>query len=206
MTLKDQPWFPVAYMFLATACASVLLIGLARITRARVSANEQLMFEKAALEAFPALAMPPAPEVHARFNQLFEKTPDAAGAYVCRRDGEVLGYAVPMSGRGFWAPIRGVAGVAADLAKLTGLGFYDQNETPGLGARITERGFRRQFAGLAVGPPDRPVGIRPPASALNSNEVHGITGATQTCRRLEQLLNRGLAGWLAEMRAREAAP
>ncbi len=206
MTLKDKPWFPVAYMFLATACASILLIGLARMTRARVAANEQLMFERAALEAFPAIRMPPAPEVHARFNQHFEKAPAAAGAYVCRRGSEVLGYAVPVSGRGFWAPIRGVAGVSAGLATLTGLGFYDQNETPGLGARITEREFRRQFSGLAVGPPARPVGIRPPSSALNSNEVHGITGATQTCRRLEQLLNRGLSEWLAKMTSREAAP
>lgn len=206
MILKDKPWFPVVYMFLATACASFLLIGLARMTRARVSANEQLMFERAVLEAFPALPLPAASEIHARFNQLFEKAPDAAGAYVCRREGAVLGYAVPVSGRGFWAPIRGVAGVAADLATLTGLAFYDQNETPGLGARITEREFLRQFAGLAVGPPDRPVGIRPPASVAASNEVHGITGATQTCRRLEQLLNRGLSAWFAEMPAREAPP
>ena len=37
---------------------------------------------------------------------------------------------------GIWAPIRGVVGVSSDLKTV--LIAYEQNETPGLGARIAE--------------------------------------------------------------------
>lgn len=204
--MKNRSWFPVVYMFLATACVSAVLIGFSRLTQARVMANEQLMFERAVLEAFPDIAVPPSPQVHALFNRLFEKSADAAGAYVYRKDGRIAGYAVPVAGQGFWAPIRGVVGVNADRAAITGLAFYDQSETPGLGARITEKDFRGQFAGLTIGPPDRPIGIRPAAATPAEHEVHGITGATQTCRRLEHLINSGLAAWLQAMRSGGGAP
>ena len=38
---------------------------------------------------------------------------------------------------------------------------------------------------------------------LFRSEVHAITGATQTCVRLEVLINEGLSAWLTAMKARE---
>lgn len=201
--MKDKPWFAVVYMFVITACFSSVLIGFSRLTRDRVLANEQLMFERAMLEVFPEITVPPTPQVHGLFNELFEKSDDAAGAYVYRKDGEVVGYAVPVAGKGFWAAIRGVLGVSKDLTTITGISFYDQTETPGLGARIVEAEFRGQFAGLTVGPIDRPVGIRPTSVTPGASEVHAITGATQTCVRLEVLINDGLSAWLKAMKAKE---
>lgn len=202
--MKNKPWFAVVYMFVITALFSSALIGFARVTRPRVLANEQLAFERAALEAFPEITVPPSPQIHPLFNTLFEKSNDAAGAYVYRKDGRRVGYAVPVAGKGFWAPIRGVVGVSADLMTLTGISFYDQNETPGLGARITEADFRQQFEGLAVGALEKPIGVRPTTVSPADNEVHAITGATQTCVRLEVLINEALSVWLKAMNSREA--
>jgi Na+-transporting NADH:ubiquinone oxidoreductase subunit NqrC len=201
--MKDKPWFAVVYMFAITACLSTVLIGFSRLTRERVSANEQLAFERAVLEAFPEIDIPSTAEVHGLFTARFEKSETAGGAYVYRKDNEIVGYAVPVAGKGFWATIGGVVGVSKDLATITGISFYEQTETPGLGARIVEPEFRGQFEGLTVGPIDRPVGIRPTSVTLSASEVHAITGATQTCVRLEALMNEGLSAWLKAMKARE---
>jgi Na+-transporting NADH:ubiquinone oxidoreductase subunit C len=198
--MKKKLWFPVLYMFVITVCFSSVLIGFSRLTRERVLANEQLLFERAVLEVFPDdIEVPPGPQVHQRFNELFEESQEAGKAYLFRKDGQLVGYAVPVSGKGFWAPIRGVIGVSKDLTTITGISFYDQNETPGLGARITEEDFRQQFEGLAVGKIEKPLGVRPPTVSLSDHEVHAISGATQTCVRLEVLINEDLSAWLRAM-------
>ncbi len=202
--MKDKPWFAVAYMFVITVFFSTVLIGFARLTQDRVIANEQVMFERAVLESFPEIDVPPTPQVNQRFSELFKKSDDAAGAFVYLKDGQIAGYAVPLEGKGFWAPIRGVVGVSKDLTTILGISFYDQNETPGLGARITEADFRAQFEGLTVGKIERPIGIRPPSVSPANNEVHAISGATQTCVRLEVLINEDLSAWLEAMNGRGA--
>lgn len=202
--MKDKLWFPVAYMFAVTACFSSVLIGFSRLTRDRVEANERVMFERAVLQAFPEIQVPPTPQINERFAELFEMTDAAAGAYVYRKDGQIAGYAVPVAGQGFWAPIRGIVGVSEDMTTIKGIAFYEQAETPGLGARITEQDFREQFEGLTIGEPQRPIGIRPTTVTLDENEVHAITGATQTCVRLERLINEDLSDWLAAMNRQEA--
>ena len=200
--MKDKPWFAVVYMFAITACFSTVLIGFSRLTRQRVSANEQLALERAVLEAFPEIEILSTVDVHGLFNSRFEKSEGAAGAYVYRKDGEVVGYAVPVSGKGFWATIGGVVGISKDLTTVTGISFYEQTETPGLGARIIEPEFRVQFAGLTVGEIERPIRIRPASVTLDKSEVHAITGATQTCVRLEVLINDALSAWLVTMKAK----
>jgi Na+-transporting NADH:ubiquinone oxidoreductase subunit C len=198
--MKNKPWFAVVYMFVITAGFSTVLIGFARVTQPRVAANEQLALERAVLEAFPEITVPPSAQVHELFSNMFEKSQAAAGAFVYRKDGQTAGYAVPVAGKGFWAKIQGIVGVSKDLKTLTGISFYDQNETPGLGARIVEEGFREQFEGLAIDRAEKPIGIRPPSVTLGENEVHAITGATQTCMRLETLINEDLSAWLTAMK------
>ena len=114
-----------------------------------------------------------------------------------RFDGEeVQGFAVVVRGKGFWAPIEGVIGVAVDKRTITAIAFYEQNETPGLGAEITKPAFVNQFEGLRLGPIEGPIGIKPFGAELAGNEVHAISGATQTCTRLETLINNDLSKWL----------
>jgi Na(+)-translocating NADH:ubiquinone oxidoreductase C subunit len=201
--MKDKPWFAVVYMFVITACFSSVLIGFSRLTRERVLANEQLALERAVLEAFPEIKISSSLDVHRLFTELFEKSDAAAGAFVYRKEGRPAGYAVPVSGKGFWARIQGIVGVSKDFKTITGISFYEQSETPGLGARIIEDDFRGQFEGLTIGPVERPVGIRPVTETLSGGQVHAITGATQTCVRLETLINEDLAVWLAAMRQQE---
>jgi RnfABCDGE-type electron transport complex G subunit len=192
--MKQNRYFAVLYMFVLTAVFSTLLIGLERFTRQRVKTNEQIAFERAVLAVFPQAQVKSPAEIHSLFTKEFVLTETAGGAYEYRPVGQLAGYALPFTGQGFWSTIRGVVGVSTDRTTITGVRFYEQAETPGLGARIAESFFYDQFAGKTLNKNERPVRIRPSAEA-GANDIQAITGATQTCIRLEKLMNEAVVQW-----------
>jgi Na+-transporting NADH:ubiquinone oxidoreductase subunit C len=195
--MKNKPYFAVIYMFVVTAFFSSVLIGFARLTRDKVQANQQIAFEKAILQVFPEITAETNTQIHRVFTERFKLS---GGAYVYRKDGQIAGYAVPVEGQGFWAPIKGIIGLAANKQTVTGVAFYEQSETPGLGARITEPDFRNSFKGLKLNEREMPIDFRPAGTELKGNEVHAITGATQTCIRLEKLINDSLIEWRQQLK------
>ncbi len=193
--IRDKPWFAVVYMFCVTAFFSFIIIAFAQVTKDRVKANEQLAFETAVLEVFDLAERKTPPQIHQTFVEDIRAEDD--GAYYVRLDDEkVQGFAVVVRGKGFWAQIEGVVGISPDRKTILGIAFYEQNETPGLGAEITRPAFGNQFEGLRLGPIEKPIGIMPFSAELADNEVHAISGATQTCTRLEKLINNDLSKWL----------
>ncbi|HAU36698.1 MAG TPA: hypothetical protein DCX07_03145 [Phycisphaerales bacterium] len=112
----------------------------------------------------------------------------------------ILAYALPISGVGFWARIDGWLAVTPDLSRTVGIVFLRHSETPGLGGRITESEFRDQFRrGVSVTPP--PDGgkfieiSRASAGQQNPRHVDAITGATGTSTAVERFVNRDLAAF-----------
>ena len=185
-------------MFCVTAFFSSIVIGLTRLTSERVEANEKLAFERAVLSVLPDVDVETMarPEIHNTFTKSIDE-PDASsgGAYTLKQNGRITVYILPISGQGFWAPINGVIGIEADKKTITGIAFYEQNETPGLGAEITKASFRNQFRGKVISSGGEPINIRRPGSSLGDNQVHAVTGATQTSDRLEMIINTALKQW-----------
>ncbi len=104
-------------------------------------------------------------------------------------DRETGGRAVSFTGAGFQGPISVI--VALDNDTIAGFKVVDQKETPGLGARITEEEFQRSFIGKQVA-----GGITMTKSGNSGvSEFDAITGATETSRALEKILNRGFAAY-----------
>ena len=189
--MKDRPWFPVFYMFLVTAFFSSIVIGFAAFTRDRVEANRQLDFERAVLEVFSLTGGKSNAAIHETFVEQIERD-EGLGVYVLKDSGR---FALPLEGKGFWAPIKGMLGVSTDGVTLLGISFYEQNETPGLGGLIVKDKFCGQFAGRKLSGFDRAIGIEPFGSEIGESQVHAISGATQTCGRLEKIINDGIKGW-----------
>ncbi len=105
--------------------------------------------------------------------------------YVARQDGRFAGAAFEAaSDQGYSGRIRILVGVRADDT-LNGLEILEQAETPGLGARIGEPDFLRQFAG-------RPVADTRWAVKKDGGDVDAITGATISPRAVVDALKRGL--------------
>jgi Na+-transporting NADH:ubiquinone oxidoreductase subunit C len=119
-------------------------------------------------------------------------------------DGETLkGYAFPVGGPGFWGPISGMVAVDTGADRILGIAFYKHMETPGLGARMTEEWFLKQFVGLPLHlvEGDRKIFyLKPEGTEKAPDELDAITGATGTSRALEAFLNRDLNDFLRDFR------
>ncbi|MEW6258283.1 MAG: FMN-binding protein [Thermodesulfobacteriota bacterium] len=112
----------------------------------------------------------------------------------------VVGYAFPISGPGFWGPIEAMIAVDPQVSRIIGIAFYRHNETPGLGGRITEDWFQRQFVNRTLETPPsgkRYFVFRTQGTAKGNRELDAITGATETTRRLEAFLDEELKKTLA---------
>jgi Na+-transporting NADH:ubiquinone oxidoreductase subunit C len=198
--IRKKIWFPVVYMFCLTAFFSTIVIGFTQATNQRVEANEKLAFEKAVLAALPGLYKENLSrmELHKRFTESVSPPDDSSGAaYTLKQNGRIVAYALPFSGQGFWAPIKGVIGIKADKKTITGIAFYQQNETPGLGAEIAKTAFTEQFPGKIISVNGQPINIKRPGAVLGNSDVHAVTGATQTSTRLENIINTCLKEWLS---------
>jgi len=203
MAIKEKAWYPIVFMFIATLFFSAILIAFGSFTRQRVQDNERIAFERAVLEALPIdlplKASPPA--IHTMYLEYIKDSTDAsAGALRYMKNDSLIAYALPLEGPGFWAQIRGVIGIAADKKTITGISFYEQNETPGLGGEIVKQDFRNQFIGKLLADKDIPLEIRMQSVLLDESSVHAVTGATQTSTRLGRFMNDQLMQWLHAMK------
>ncbi len=200
--MREKRWFPILYMFVVTAAFSSVVIGFTAVTRERVEANERLAFEAAVLAVLPDLSESglSGVEIHRRFVEQVSEPDDASGgAYTLRQGGQITAYALPFDGQGFWAPIRGLIGIAADRTTVIAISFYEQTETPGLGAEIVKPAFRNQFKDRKLSREGPPINMKRPGAELDENDVHAVTGATQTSVRLEGIINRAVSEWRSKI-------
>lgn len=104
--------------------------------------------------------------------------PDAKGdvPVFFNRDGEeVSSLAVEAIGKGgFGGDLKIMVGVDLKNGRMTGMEAVSHSETPGLGARIEEPGFRKQWKGLPI---DQPVAI-----TADGGSIDAISGASTTSR------------------------
>lgn len=195
-------------MFLVTVGFSSVLIGFSRFTSDRVEANRRIAFETAVLQVLPTDLAPNADgiEINRTFREKVSQPESAHGAYVFEKQGQIAAYALPFEGRGFWAPIRGVIGIMPDKKSIRGIAFFEQNETPGLGAEITQPEFKNQFKpekDKVLATDQKPLELVRPGTQLQKNQVYAVTGATQTSVRLEDLINEDVRQWQQAMGIRE---
>lgn len=205
MSIKNKAWYPVLYMFAVMLFFSAIIIGFGTLTRERVRDNERIDFERATLQALPIdLPEDAGPQqIHRTFvANVADSTSKTAGALRLMKGDSLLAYALPIEGAGFWAPVKGVIGIAADKRTVTGIAFYEQNETPGLGGEIVKPDFRNQFQDKELSSEDEPLQIRMRTEELDESSVHAITGATQTSQRLGKFLAEDLTRWQQRMDTR----
>ena len=101
----------------------------------------------------------------------------------------LTGYALPYEGNGFQGKIRLMVGLNTELNKISGLQVLEQVETPGLGTKITEEPFLKQFIDLVSSPVVNWVKGVPPTKP---NEIQTITGATISSKAIVIILNDGI--------------
>lgn len=119
-------------------------------------------------------------------------------AYVRIENGKLERVILPVQGYGLWSTLYGFTALRFDGKDKTidGITFYQQSETPGLGARITEPEWQAGWRG--VKPYDdngsTHVVLAKKRDPNRNNEVDAIAGATLTSNGVAHLIN----FWLGE--------
>lgn len=66
------------------------------------------------------------------------------------KDDKPIGYVFPVNGYGLWDAIYGYIAIKPDGDTVIGISWYDQKETPGLGANISEAYWQDLFPGKLI--------------------------------------------------------
>lgn len=96
---------------------------------------------------------------------------------------------IPCYGAGLWGPIWGYLAVEKDGKTLAGAVFDHKSETPGLGAKISEKFFQNQFPGKVFGDGEVKFAVVKGGAKGSANGVDAISGATITSQSLGKTIN-----------------
>lgn len=189
---KKSIVYPVVFMFGLALLLTLALAFLNEVTTPVVEFNQDIELKKKILNVFDIL---PADADANAIDKVFKDNVvsedyNGKNLYIYKIGDEVAAYAVPINGPGLWGSISGYIGVTEDLTKTTGLEFIKQDETPGLGGRITEDAYKNQFRGLDISNyTDKNIVINRPA---NGGNIDAISGATQTSTFVVNMINEDL--------------
>ena len=183
--MKEEIWMVAILVLVATISAG--LLGFVNVTtRPIIKKNEVRKLRESVLESLKVDYT--ADNLEDKFESEI-KTEKLDGKEIFFRyndSGELSAVAFKVTGSGFQGPISGLISLKPDLKTIIGLEFLSQQETPGLGARITEEWFLKQFKGKEVEP--RLLIVKSGAEETN-NKVDAITGATRTSKAVQGLIN-----------------
>lgn len=117
------------------------------------------------------------------------KRETVAEVYELQHDGSVRLVVLPIRGAGYQSVLKGYLALREDLTTIAALSFHEQNETPGMGARITEKSWQALWVGKRVMDKDDAIRIRAVrGKGVGDHEVDGISGATRTVTGINNLL------------------
>lgn len=129
-----------------------------------------------------------------KYKLLYKILPNEENA----QEKQPIGYVIPINGFGLWDAIYGYLAIGTDGNTVIGTSWYDQKETPGLGANIAEAYWQNLFPGKQIfqaGPTGQvdtkssPVGIIVVKGKVSEvigdapkskSAVDGMAGATLT--------------------------
>lgn len=127
-----------------------------------------------------------------------EKEPELLRLYERVDDGNVVAYAFPIVGKGLWSTLYGYFALEGDLNTVKGITFYQQGETPGLGAEIEKPWFQENFVGKKILASDGTIAsvkvVKGKAADVHPDDtehyVDGISGATITSKGVTEMVAR----------------
>ena len=109
-------------------------------------------------------------------------------------DGDLSRIILPVHGYGLWSTLYGFLALEPDANTVSGLGFYEHGETPGLGGEVDNPKWKALWEGKKLYGEQGEVEIQVVKGAVDSktpnaeHKVDGLAGATLTSNGVSNLL------------------
>ncbi|MGM0595985.1 MAG: FMN-binding protein [Myxococcota bacterium] len=192
---KKNNIYPFIFVFILTFTAASLLMGVQTWLSPKIKTNKKIEKLRSLLTISGVdTDQINNSELESIFSKTFSKTELKPGfwRYQRSRQNKTIAYIYPLQGKGLWGPVKGYLSTGPQKWKIKDLIITYQEETPGLGAEIATSNFYKRFRDKKItSKPDSAkivLQVRKNGQAKNENEVDGITGATQTSKKFNQLL------------------
>lgn len=176
--LKDI-LIPTVTLFVICLIVSALLAGTNALTKEPIAANElkksqeamqSVCSEAVSFEGEKALEI----EVYRALNE----------------SGEVIGYAIPVSAKGYGGDVSVMVGISNDgEGMVTGVEILSHDETPGLGANATSESFRNEYKQEIT---EGGFSVTKDGSGGSDGKIDAITGATITSNAVTNAVNEAI--------------
>ena len=182
--------YTVIFTFL-TAFFFVFFLSLANgATEDLVKQNQKSALQSAVLNALGIEYDNPAES----YDAVFDSLPETGMTMSSMVDGKpvLIHY---YSGSGLWGTITGILAVEKDISRIVGMDIISHNETPGLGGRIDELWFKKQFRGEKI-PVEGIRIIKGSGTGDRDSEngtVDAVTGASLTSSSMQTIINNALS-------------
>ena len=186
---KNNLTYTVLFTFLIAFFFVFFLSLAAGATSGKVEENQKRAVQKAVLSALDLLPDDDT-SVHDVYSRYFDSIPSTGDLMEINLQGQIV-LVNYFSGSGLWGTITGILAVDTDLSRIVGLEIISHNETPGLGGRIDEMWFKEQFRNEKISPTG--ITVRKGSGSQDYDPenavVDGITGASQTSRSIQTIIN-----------------
>ncbi len=181
--------FPVLFMFVITFVFISVTTVIYTITKDKIKFNATIRFKRAVLYSAD-ISTPEEPDkIEEIYVERVEEIKDENGNIkyfnVYADDLETVNANVVIkTGAGLWGEITMAVAFDSETKSIKGVEVIDQNETPGLGGRISESWFKEQFRGKIS--PLTKVAEGEPAG---NDQFQAVTGATYTTNAVMDIVN-----------------
>lgn len=160
------------------------LATVGHLTKERIALNKQREIEEAIIQVVPGTVSS---------QKLYEER-DLSVYGGKNEEGNLVGFAIHASGIGFQDKITLMLGTNTSLERTNRLAILDQKETPGLGAKITDRdSFLKYWENRDC---SGTISLRKPAVSASEellpSEINAITGATISSEAVLSIVNSSL--------------
>lgn len=189
--LKTSRYYPIVFTFLITFFFIFFLSFVYGFSKEKIAENKTLFIKKAVLQA-NRISFESDKAVASLYNErvvgMSTRTDDV---YRVKDDEGKTNVTFLVSGNGLWGIITAAISFRQEGNRLVGIGIVSHSETPGLGGRIEEDWFMRQFQDEMISK----EGIRSLAGSGTGNldkedgVVDAITGATLTSSLFNRIIN-----------------
>ncbi len=188
---KKQIVYPIIFMIIVTSIFTLVLAVINELTYDRIQEQSRIKTQSKLLYSLNLDFNNNSESIVSSYNTyITEKTINDYTYYIAKENGEVLGYAFQVVGKGLWGQINSYLAFDDSFNQLKGVDFISHSETPGLGGRIDERWFVDQFKGIELTPSqDGEYLIFKPSLGGN---IDSISGATSTSKAVRSIFNENI--------------
>ncbi len=196
---RETRLYPIIFMLIITIIFIGILATFYQLSLNKVTQYREVQLKKLVLKVFEF----PIQNIETDYLRYISKQElEGLTYYEAKSDSVLLGYCFPISGSGLWGTIQALLAVTPDFRKIINLEIVNQNETPGLGGRITENWFKEQFHGKILFDNDviRNFVLIPENEINEDNEVNQITGATASSKAVVDMIYKNVKKYSPELR------